>query len=424
MKFKGRLLPIIVASTAVLFSGGVASARADSFLTNPLLRLGLTGSQLARVQAAQSHGKTVGLSMVDAVSCARHDSCEAIGIRYSFRQKSEYVVTSTMVSFAEHWNGTRWSAQRVINPTDESELRSISCYAPDRCVAVGAFEASDKLTGRALPLTEVWNGVRWRQVAIGAPKSKKISVALVGVSCLPSASCTAVGAYANTNGTRTRSYATQFNGGKWSRISAPNLPFGYDISCPAAGDCFATSMIGSRVAHEQDGRWTIQRVQLPKRPVTAFLTALSCGSADDCVAAGSYQEYLKARHLWIDEPFVEHFDGSSWHRMLLPKVVYTPFGDDYPSVSCSSFGHCLAVGFGLKHGYQTLELTDGTWRSAGVYKNLQDAISCPDFNYCVATNDTFTGLGEIKATAQSSIFDGTGWRTVKMPIPASLFGGV
>lgn len=44
------------------------------------------------------------------------------------------------------------------------------------------------------------------------------------------------------------------------------------------------------------------------------LTGLSCGSAGDCVAIGSYQLTPRSR----PRPFFEHWNGRAWHISRIP----------------------------------------------------------------------------------------------------------
>jgi hypothetical protein len=123
----------------------------------------------------------------NAVWCTAVDSCEAVG--QNFDQTSGGVVT-----FAEAWNGSTWSAQPTPNPaqTQGSSLAGVSCTSASSCSAAGQYQSSNLSTfGATQTLVEVWDGTAW--TLRSTPNPSPVQDLLSGVSCGASQECTAVG---------------------------------------------------------------------------------------------------------------------------------------------------------------------------------------------------------------------------------------
>lgn len=106
-----------------------------------------------------------------SVSCASATFCTAVGTAMGRSGRYEEAIV-------EHWNGKRWSRQRVADR--ELLLESVSCPSRDFCVALG---------GSAV---EVWNGTRW-SLGSATPPRAHAEVSLSGVACTSRRVCTAVG---------------------------------------------------------------------------------------------------------------------------------------------------------------------------------------------------------------------------------------
>lgn len=436
MKLTKRLAAIAVATTMglTLTATGAHASGTQVLRVTPTTHFGLTSSQLGRLEKRSKTIQTYYIWEMTSLSCALHDDCEALGwtSRVTFNTKTKSVKAVSVV-FAEHWNGSSWSTQRMVNPGRAVELISVSCYAPNNCIAVGAYGSSFLSSAKTKPLIERWDGVRWRQVAISAPKAKDSQDALYSVSCTVFGQCTALGGIEALRNGSIRTYSERFDGLQWTRSSAPDDGLAEDISCPQWGDCFALSRGQTGITHQEGNRWVEQKLGLPKHALLLAFTSLSCGSVDDCVATGVYAAVKRSATGAVrvsGGPIFEHFNGSRWSRMVLPRSAYDPAQLSETPVSCSSNGHCVAAGNAVKKGYQTLVLKNGKWRVVTVNGNSTAVISCPDFDYCIATNmlaliaqsPTLPKTKPIDIDDfDASVFNGRRWRSVVMPLPAFSF---
>jgi hypothetical protein len=137
-------------------------------------------------------------------------------------------------------------------------------------------------------------------------------------------------------------------------------PAGYldSISCPAAGDCVAVGFDPvyngteqAAVAEEQAGTWRpVASIQLPAdanpgvHTNDAILNSVSCSSAGNCAAVGTYSSATLAY-----EPMVVDETGGVWG----PAAALTPpanaagggwSNSALTAVSCPADGACVAVG--------------------------------------------------------------------------------
>ncbi len=133
------------------------------------------------------------------VSCTSTRSCTAVG--YDVPTSPVIPGGIHAVNLVESWNGTTWSIVPSPNEGAESNnLFDVSCVSPTSCIAVGS-EYEGKKPKVSHTLIESWNGTSWSVVpSPNYGRTKAINL-LLGVSCLPSGSCAAVG-YHNIN-TRT-----------------------------------------------------------------------------------------------------------------------------------------------------------------------------------------------------------------------------
>jgi hypothetical protein len=93
------------------------------------------------------------------------------------------------------------------------------------------------------------------------------------------------------------------------------------------------------LAERWDGtRWTIQSTPNLSRIGYTALTAVSCTSAADCTAVGTYN---------LSVGIAEHWNGTRWTIQRLPTPPGTP--GEAPlvnpvSISCASATACMTVG--------------------------------------------------------------------------------
>ncbi len=124
------------------------------------------------------------------VACATSTVCEAVG-NYTNASGAEVVLT-------ESWNGSKWTMQSAPNPSSSkaSLLRDVACLSTSLCVAVGDYVNSSSVK---VTLAEKWNGSTWELSSTPNPGGTKAST-LLGVSCISTSDCRAVGSFVNSSG--------------------------------------------------------------------------------------------------------------------------------------------------------------------------------------------------------------------------------
>jgi hypothetical protein len=117
------------------------------------------------------------------------------------------------------------------------------------------------------------------------------------------------------------------------------------VSCGSTGNCAAGGSYQDQsrnyqgfVVVERNGRWG-KAIDVPgllalNKYGAAFVTSVSCGSAGNCAAGGSYQDQSRQ-----DQGFVVVERNGRWG-----KAIEVPVLGPVISVSCPSAGNCAAVG--------------------------------------------------------------------------------
>ncbi len=385
------------------------------------------------------------------VACSKASACTAVG---------DSPKGPGTVPLAERWNGSSWTIQSAPAPAGVkiSQLNSVSCPSPSRCLAVGDATAG----GKTVPLAELWNGASWKIETTPAPAhqpvselngiacpsvSRCFSVGLTGngsirkvlaeawngkhwiiqqtpsaasgdglnaVSCESGASCMAVGS----------GLAERWNGKKWTALKIAR-PSGspaelFDVSCTKAGPCYAvggnfTEGIEGAVAELWNGsRWSVQPVPVTGSADESALQGVSCTTATNCTAVGSYHDSTQGDR-GLAEDFTIRWQDAS------PLPFNGVIGTGLNAVSCSSSQACVVVGtFETNSAFESFSQSwDGsTWTARVTPKpkitNL-DSVSCPAASAC-------TAVGDIARTPNpaplAERWNGFGWTIQKTPAPA------
>ncbi len=298
-------------------------------------------------------------SQLFAVRCRATHSCWAVG-EY---QKSGGAIHSQ----ALRWNGTKWSVAATPQPGghhsgDVTELFDVTCASSASCWAVGDYgqftgsiSDPDKLANEALH----WNGAKWSRVTTPDPAGSTTGRlnSLFAVRCISSASCNAVGDYANgTDSTSAvmRNEALHWNGTKWSQARTPS-PGGTTAgdyseldavgcvpsSCWAVGTdgvhTTGTTTASGEALHWNGSKWS--RVGVPSRPSNS-LVGVMCVTRFNCWAVGVYA----IGPAYVNEAV--HWNGSKWSEVTTPDPAGLGATDisTLISIRCVSRTNCWAVG--------------------------------------------------------------------------------
>jgi hypothetical protein len=264
-------------------------------------------------------------------------------------------------------NGTWGDAIEVpgsgtLNAGGNAAIFSVSCPSAGNCAA-GGFYRDGSGHGQAFVVREA-NGT-WGK-AIKVPGSGALNAGGEGsvdsVSCGSAGNCAAGGDYRDGSG-HEQAFVVRETNGTWGRaIEVPGsgtLNFGGDantdsVSCPSAGNCAAagsyTDGAGRAqvfVARQTNGTWK-RAIQVPGSgtlPAGRFGSEalVSCARAGNCAAGLTYTDDLGTQ-----QAFVATEVNGTWRNAIeIPGLGALNAGGNasVTSVSCGSAGNCAAVGF-------------------------------------------------------------------------------
>jgi hypothetical protein len=231
------------------------------------------------------------------VSCLSATSCTAVG---------QFTSGGVVQTLAEQWNGTSWTIQTTPTPSGATASQfggpagtttggsSVSCTSATFCAAVGQVTTG----GVVQPLAEQWNGTAWAVATTPTPTSST-ATQLLGVSCIGSSFCEAVG-NSLLSGTD-QTLVESFNGNAWTVATTPNTSstqsnqlFGVDCfsmtTCSAVGTAATTSNTSAALALVWDGSaWSVAASTPSSADFDASGTnGVSCLTNWECVAVGLY----------------------------------------------------------------------------------------------------------------------------------------
>jgi hypothetical protein len=276
-----------------------------------LLLTETAGSWATGVEAALPAGAVAGGAFLESVSCPSAGHCSAVGDYTNSSFDSDgLLLTETAGSWAP---GVAVSAPANALALGAVFLSSVSCASAGNCSAVGEY--TDNSHGQqGLLLSETagtWaTGVEAALPATAMATDPGPGVSLGSVSCASAGNCGAVGQYFDSS-RDWRGVALTESGGKWATGIDPQLPadaggYSFDsldsVSCPSAGNCGAVGSYSDGSSNNQGllvtetaGLWgTGAEAALPANATvtsggqSVSLYSVSCPSTTNCTAGGSY----------------------------------------------------------------------------------------------------------------------------------------
>ena len=245
---------------------------------------------------------------------------------------------------------------------------------------------------------------------------------------------------------------------RWGHaIALPGTDGVVSVSCASAGNCAAGgSYIGASggqqavVASEVNGTWR-SPIEVPGtaalnsgKNLGASVNSVSCGSAGNCAAGGSYAD--GSGH---QQAFVASEVNGTWHNAIEVPGTATlntgatakNLGASVGPLSCPSAGNCAAVGwYSVASDHQQAFVAsevNGTWHNAievpgtatlntgGTAKNLDvsvNSVSCPSAGNCAAVGWYTAVSGGLQAFVASEV-NGTWHNAIEVPGTAALNTG-
>jgi hypothetical protein len=299
--------------------------------TKPLAEHG-TGASWVLDNPPIPKGSTI--TAVNSVSCVSAPTAECMVV-------GQWGTLKGSNNYAALWNWSSWKLLTTPNAPSSAldQLNSVSCVSSRYCVTTGHSVSTSSHRGQTESL--VWNGSKWTPETV--PQLIVAGITdqwLYGVSCVSTTFCLAVGDYdINSGGSQPNSAAT-WNGSKWTTRTAQSAPGAKGNSllgvscltstnCQAVGNYLTAKLAFGAVAEGWDGKSvTLEPVpQTGPKSAGSDLTDVSCRSASFCVATGNESA------LW---------NGKSWTSKGFPrpsKVLTIAY-----ATSCVTAIKCTAVG--------------------------------------------------------------------------------
>ncbi len=266
---------------------------------------------------------------------------------------------------------------------------SVSCASAGNCAAGGYYSTN---SGQR-PLQEpfVVNEVKGRwgraEKVPGMSKMNRGGAEIESVSCSSPGNCSAGGLYGPSGPLSWGLFVVNEVKGHWgkaeevpgtAKLNNGNTAWLYSLSCPSPGDCAATGQYGVRggsqafVVNEVKRHWR-KAEEIPglarlNTTDGANAYSISCASAGNCAAAGSY-----TGGSLVQQAFVVNERRGVWgDAKPIPglRALNTGQGGDgnVNAISCSSAADCAAGGTYLdKEGHVQAFLANernGIWRRA------------------------------------------------------------
>ena len=325
-----------------------------------------------------------GYANASSVSCPSAGNCAAGGYYQTYNPPGSGYNSNQAFVVSER-NG-RWAKAEAVPgieqlsppPYENDDVLSVSCASAGNCTAGGYWWGLPCAPGtpicpRGFVLTEV-NG-RWHRLAQpkgGGPVSS--------VSCWHAGDCLAGGTLDLNGGTNPPDYIpfaeTQTNG-RWGTARPFRAQVGFSmnsVSCPSAGNCATAGNTGPTdndwldapfVFTERSGRWgKVQDLAGPAdSQSTSAFSALSCPSAGNCGAGGSYISGFDQYGNPLTNGFVVGERDSRWAiSQVPPGLAALNVGGNagVNSVSCPSAGTCVAGGFYTDPAGHSQAFVDGS----------------------------------------------------------------
>ncbi len=305
-----------------------------------------------------------GESKITSVSCASAGNCSAGG-SYTPNSNSAEIQAFVVVES----NGTWGTAEQVPGIMALSQgggdlISSVSCGAAGSCSAGGVYtDSSGHQQGFVAGETNGTWGTAKKVPHLAALNQLGVA-GIDSVSCASAGSCSAGGFYTDGSGHEEAVVAGETNG-TWGTakevpgIAALNqggvaaIPIGV-LSCASAGNCSTGGQYVDGSGHgqafivsETNGTWgaaeEVPGTAALNQGGNAQINSVSCASAGNCSAGGTYQEASVNQ-----QAFVAGEKNGTWGTAKeVPGTAALNQGGiaTLLSLSCASAGNCSAGGF-------------------------------------------------------------------------------
>jgi hypothetical protein len=241
---------------------------------------------------------TGGNAGVSSVSCASPGNCAADGRYSNASDDRAFVVSET----GGNWGTAQQVAGNLTGPGGEAFADTVSCGSPGNCAAGGQFSNASG-EDQAFVVSEV-NGTWAAAQAVVGTLSCCGGAAVTSVSCASAGNCAAGGQW--DYGGYDAAFLVNEKNGVWGQgVRVPGLSrvardaYLSSVSCASAGNCAAGGSYdgfgsGAWVVRETNSVWgkqtTVPGLDALNKGTSLGVSSVSCASARSCVAGGFYQE--------------------------------------------------------------------------------------------------------------------------------------
>jgi D-alanine-D-alanine ligase-like ATP-grasp enzyme len=443
------MIAIVTVCSGMLTSAGVAAGTPGAVAAGAAA--GGTWGNAQEVAAGLNQG---GEAQLNSVSCASAGNCSAGG---SYTNTAEQVQAFVLTEANGMWRrAEEVPGSAALNQGWNAEVSSVSCTSAGNCAAGGRYQ--DKSVRRHVFVVTQTNGTwgRAEEVPGSAALNRGGEIADVGinsVSCASAGNCSAGGFYTDRSG-RLQAFVVNEANGTWGRAEevpgsgALNTGGAAEVdslSCGSAGNCSAGGKYSTnrKAGHEQafvvsqrNGHWGTAKQVAAGLNTGAFarIFSVSCASAGNCSAGGSYTDGSVHHHAFV----VDQTHGRWGTAEEVPGTAALNRGGfaQISSVSCASAGNCSAGGFYFTkrprdHALVVTE-THGRWGTAqtlpgSVALNQGGnaeviSVSCASPGNC-AVGGSYQGAVRSEQMFVANETNGTWGTAEEVPGSAALNGG-
>ncbi len=369
-----------------------------------------------------------GNAFADSVSCASAGNCAGGGF---YTDRSGHLQGFVVSERNGIWRtAIEVPGSGALNVGGIAQVNSVSCASAGNCAAGGSY-VDGSAHPQAFVVSET-NGA-WG-TAIEVPGSGALNVggaAVTSVSCASAGNCAAGGFYTDSSGQEQALVVNETNGAWGTAIEVPGsatLNAGgsasvTSVSCASAGNCAAAGSyhidssgnLQAFVVNETNGTWGTA-IEVPGSGALGAnpgVNSVSCASVGNCAAGGSYTGTFNHVQAFVDS----QMNGTWGTAIEVPGSASLNKGGmaQVNSVSCASAGNCVAAGSyvdGHSHGQAfVVSETSGTWGTAievpgsGALNAggaaFARSVSCPSAGNCAVGGSYRDGSGHFQAFVDS-----------------------
>ncbi len=208
-----------------------------------------------------------------------------------------------------------------------------------------------------------------------------------------------------------------------------------DVSCSSPSRCVAVGEYyqprppNALIGRWDGSRWSIMRGPAPPAHTHADLYGISCTSASDCTAVGSWTRNSR-QPTTLPPPtrtLVEHWNGSTWSIVKSPNLPMP--SNSLSAVACTRTSGCIAVGASGNSNESHLRTLVERWNGSqwvivnspnpvGATYSFLSSISCTSPSDCVAAGEYFLGgHPQVQNRILIEHWNGSAWTVVASPEP-------